>query len=178
MKYTRRKFLSNCVPFDIVQHQRDISWNEILHIHDLWIARYTRCYATRLIFLTFALRSSESCFPWNEVLRTCFRTLTLFETFSLCVIFHCFWESFIRKIESIDWQNVGESLTWPGLTFRLWMNKESAALSHIHGKHGTLRFVKSTLPWLIRFNAISLGGFFLYRRAIYTLRAESPLSLR
>lgn len=54
------------------------------------------------------------------------------------------------------------------------MNKESAALSHIHGKHGTLCFVKSTLPWLIRFNVISLGSFFIVIHTPYATSCGIP----
>lgn len=61
--------------------------------------------------------------------------------------------------------------------------ERGAALSHIHGKHGTLCYVKSTLAWLIRLNAISLGGalfffFFFNHKATYAPRLEPLLSLR
>jgi len=58
------------------------------------------------------------------------------------------------------------------------MNKEDAALSHIHDKRGVLRLVKSTPPWLIRFNAISLGGaFFITEPPVRSASPPPPLSL-
>lgn len=94
LKCTCCKFLLNCELFGVVRHQRDISRNKTLHIHDLWIARYrTRFYA---MFHVYNIREALEwtcllCLKWG-VSRVLEKFNFFIWDFSLCVIseFRCF----------------------------------------------------------------------------------------